>query len=152
MWVAAGLDRYIFILIITLLYFYMPSRTDTVWHTKTFDYPWARTIPKFLLCYCDISVMYLSKCPPGFVGIDCLSPRPVQPCLFMWPKSVLTWSRSVSQLITWLNNRSVLIWFQKREAQWPLWLPRKKYGKGYAYFRRYNTKVFGTLMNIIGGE
>ncbi|XP_013380544.1 platelet-activating factor acetylhydrolase 2, cytoplasmic [Lingula anatina] len=41
---------------------------------------------------------------------------------------------------------------KKCQMQWPLWLPRKQYGKGYCYFRRKNTKVFGRLFNWIGGD
>lgn len=40
----------------------------------------------------------------------------------------------------------------KREVQWPLWLPRKQYGHGYAYFRRKNMKVFGAILNWLGGD
>ncbi|ELT98440.1 hypothetical protein CAPTEDRAFT_177616 [Capitella teleta] len=38
------------------------------------------------------------------------------------------------------------------DAQWPLWLPNKKYGNGYVYFRRKNTKIFGTILNWVGGD
>lgn len=41
----------------------------------------------------------------------------------------------------------------KRNTQWPLWLPRKQYGVGYAHFIKRNyTKLFGRLINWIGGD
>ena len=57
-------------------------------------------------------------------------------------------AQCVKQLLTELFFPS----FQQREAQWPLWLPHKQYGKGYAYFRRKNTKVHGRLINKLGGK
>lgn len=41
----------------------------------------------------------------------------------------------------------------KRNTQWPLWLPRKQYGFGYANFLRRNPKnIVGKIFNWIGGD
>lgn len=44
--------------------------------------------------------------------------------------------------------------FQKRDKQWPLWLPRKQYGEGYADILTKNPKikVVGKLLNWMGGK
>lgn len=39
----------------------------------------------------------------------------------------------------------------QRNTQWPLWLPRKEYGFGYAYFLK-KTKLFGKFLNWLGGD
>lgn len=42
----------------------------------------------------------------------------------------------------------------KRDKQWPLWLPRKQYGEGYADILTKNPKikVVGKLLNWMGGD
>ncbi|XP_071143218.1 platelet-activating factor acetylhydrolase-like [Mytilus edulis] len=40
----------------------------------------------------------------------------------------------------------------KRDKQWPLWLPRKQYGNGYAYFIRRSKSVLGKMFNWMGGD
>lgn len=40
----------------------------------------------------------------------------------------------------------------KRDKQWPLWLPRKQYGIGYASFIGRNKKLFGKMFNWMGGD
>lgn len=41
----------------------------------------------------------------------------------------------------------------KRNTQWPLWLPRKQYGFGYAHFlKRNHSKLFGKFFNWLGGD
>lgn len=40
----------------------------------------------------------------------------------------------------------------KRDKQWPLWLPRKQYGIGYASFIGRSKTVFGNLFNWMGGD
>lgn len=41
----------------------------------------------------------------------------------------------------------------ERHTQWPLWLPRKQYGHGYAKFlKKKPTKFLGKLFNWLGGD
>lgn len=40
----------------------------------------------------------------------------------------------------------------KRHKQWPLWLPRKQYGEGFAHFLKLNKIVFGRILNWLGGD
>lgn len=45
------------------------------------------------------------------------------------------------------------LYFQKRNTQWPLWLPRKQYAFGYAHFLKRNyAKLVGTLFHWLGGK
>ncbi|KAL5014576.1 hypothetical protein ScPMuIL_008846 [Solemya velum] len=40
----------------------------------------------------------------------------------------------------------------KRDRQWPKWCPRKQYGHGYAYYLGTSKKVFGKILNWMGGD
>lgn len=41
----------------------------------------------------------------------------------------------------------------ERNTQWPLWLPRKQYGLGYAHFiKRHSKRIWGKIINWLGGD
>lgn len=41
----------------------------------------------------------------------------------------------------------------ERNTQWPLWLPRKQYGLGYAHFiKRHSKRFWGKIINWLGGN